>query len=116
MTRGLLRLRRGGSRRSSSSARVALTVRASLPGGKCRLVDDLAAHDPQGAGERDPVGVVVAVLGGLVHQAPDRVMDQQKAVQLLLGAVGVLRAQHQVRPAEVGLDLVQVDSNSQRWA
>src|SRR4051794_1471320 len=102
MTRGLARLRRGGSRRSRSWARVVVTARASLPGGKCRLVGDLAAHDAQRADERDPVGVVVAFAGGLVHQRSDRVVDEQEAVEFLLGAVGMLGSQDQMRPAEVG--------------
>ena len=44
---------------------------------------------------------------GLVHQVPDGVVDEQEAVKFLLGPVGVLRTQYQVRPAEVGLDFVQ---------
>jgi hypothetical protein len=44
---------------------------------------------------------------GLVHQVPDRMVDEQKAVKFLLGPVRVLRTQYQVRPAEVGLDFVE---------
>lgn len=47
MTPGLDRRRRGGRRRSRSSAWVALIAWVSLPGGKRRQVDDLAAHDAQ---------------------------------------------------------------------
>jgi hypothetical protein len=61
-------------------------------GGRCRLANDLAAHDPQGSGERDPVGVVIGFTRGLVHEVPDGVMDQQEAVEFLFGAVGMLRA------------------------
>ena len=84
-----------------------VTARASLPGGKCRLVDDLAAHDPQGAGEGDPVGVVIAFARGLVHQVPDGVVDEQEAVEFLFGSAGVLRAQHEMRSAQVGFDFIQ---------
>ena len=69
---------------------MALTARPSLPGGKCRLVGDLATHDAQRPHERDPVGVMVAFSGGLVHQGADRVMHEEEAVEFLLGAVGVL--------------------------
>lgn len=69
---------------------MAWTARASLPGGKCRLVGDLAAHDAQRSGEGDPVGVVVTFSGGAVHQSSDGVVDEQEAVELLLRAVGML--------------------------
>jgi hypothetical protein len=69
---------------------VALTARASLPGGKCRLVGDLAAYDAQRSREGDPVGVVVTFSGRAVHQCSDGVVDEQEAVELLLRAVGML--------------------------
>src|SRR3954469_7295416 len=105
MTRGLARRRRGGSNRSSSSASVRLTARASLPGGKRRLACDLATNHAKGAGERDPVGVVVAFSGGLVDQVADGVVDEEETVEFLFGAVGVLGSQHEVGSAEVGFDL-----------
>jgi len=56
MTRGLLRGRRL-SRWRWISARARASVRASREGGKGRLGGDLAAHQAQGAGERDAVGI-----------------------------------------------------------
>src|SRR4051812_3486580 len=102
MTRGVARRRRGGRTRARSSASVAFTARASLPGGKRRLVGDLAADHAQRSGEGDPVGVVIAFLGGLMDQVSDCVMYEEEAVEFLLGAGGVLRSQHQVGSAEVG--------------
>jgi hypothetical protein len=80
---------------------------ARLPGGKRRLVVDLAARHAQRADERDPVGIGVAVDGGFVHEVADGVMDEQEAVEFLLGAVGMAGAQNEVASAEVGLDFVQ---------
>ena len=60
------------------SAIAVLILVASLLGGKCRLVADLAAHDPQRAEEGDPVRVGVDVIGGFEHQMPDRVVGQQR--------------------------------------
>jgi hypothetical protein len=70
ITRGLERNRRGGSSRSVTSRRLWVMDRASLEGGKRRLPGDVAAHDAQGAGEGDPVGIVSGFEGGLVHEFP----------------------------------------------
>ena len=56
MTRGLLRGRRV-SRWRWISASARFSVRASREGGKGRLGGDLAAHQAQGAGERDAVRI-----------------------------------------------------------
>jgi hypothetical protein len=39
---------------------------------------------------------VVAFAGGLVHQVSDGVVDEQEAVEFLLGAVGVLGSQDEM--------------------
>src|SRR3954469_6673998 len=78
ITRGQARWRRGGSRRSVISVRVRASARVSRPGGKCRLGRDLAAHDPQGPREGEPVGIKPLAAGGLVHQLPDGVVHQEE--------------------------------------
>jgi hypothetical protein len=67
----------------------------------------VAADDTKGAGERDPVGVVTALEGGLVHQVPQCVVHQQEREDLLLDPDRVLGTQHQPGPALMVLDLVQ---------
>jgi hypothetical protein len=54
-----------------------LTARASWSGGKGRLADELAAHDPQRPDKAQPVRIGVGIQGGLVHQGADGVVDQQ---------------------------------------
>jgi hypothetical protein len=85
ITRGLVRGRRV-SRWRWISARARVSVRASREGGNGRLGGDLAAHQAQGAGEGDPVGVDAFAQGCLVHEGADGVVDQQEAVDLLLHA------------------------------
>jgi hypothetical protein len=106
-TRGLARSRRLGTRCRNSSVVVAVMARASRRGGKARLAHDLAADHAKGADERDPVGVDLAVQGGLVHELPDGVVDQEHAPHLLLHSFGGLGAQHQTGAALVGLQLIQ---------
>ena len=91
-----------------------LTAWASWSGGKGRLGNQLAAHDPQRPREAQPVRVQISVQGGLVHQRADGVVDQQVGVHLLLNALGGLGAQHRAGAALVGLELVQHPSSSQR--
>jgi len=67
MTRGLERNRRGAKSRSRISCRAVTSARASREGGKCRLVGDVAADDAQGAGEGNPVRVLLGLMCGLVH-------------------------------------------------
>src|SRR4029450_51966 len=67
-TRGLARSRRLGTRCRNSSVVVAVMARDSRRGGKARLAHDLGAGPREGADERDPVGVDLAVQGGLVHE------------------------------------------------
>ncbi|MFF2436979.1 hypothetical protein ACFVU4_22840 [Streptomyces sp. NPDC058107] len=66
----------------------------------------MTAHDAQW-GEGDPVGIVIGLQCGSVHQVPDGVVDEQEAVEFLLGSIRVLGTQHQVGTAEVGLDLIE---------
>ena len=75
-TRGLARWRRV-MRNRRISVIVRASARARRSGGKGRLVGDLAADHSQAAGERQLVGVKVAVNGGLVHHPTDGNMDQQ---------------------------------------
>src|SRR5512132_548712 len=106
-TRGLARSRRVGTGCRNSSAVVAVMARASRRGGKAGLLHDLAADHSKGAGKRDAVGVDFAVQGGLVHELPDGVVDQEHAPHLLLHPLGGLGAQHQTGAALVGLQLIQ---------
>ena len=78
-TRGLARNRRLGTGCRNSSAVVAVMARASRRGGKARLAHDLAANHSKRADEGDAVGVDLAVQGGLVHELPDGVVDQEHA-------------------------------------
>jgi hypothetical protein len=107
MTRGLERNRRGDKSRSRISPRTVTSARASREGGKCRLVGDVAADDSQGAGEGDPVGIMVRLLCGLVHQVPQGVVHQEKGEDLLFGPVMVLGAQDEAGTSKMGLDLVE---------
>src|SRR5215469_2756945 len=80
---------------------------ASLSGGKGGLLGHGAASQPQGADERDAVGVDVAVQGGGVYELADGPVHEQEAPDLLLHAVGGLGAQHDLGTALVGFELVQ---------
>lgn len=65
------------------SRRLWVMDRASREGGKRRLPGDVAADDAQGAGEGEPVRIVPGIERGLVHQVPQRVVDQQEREDLL---------------------------------
>jgi hypothetical protein len=66
-----------------------------------------APSGAQGAGEGDPVGVQPGVSRGGVHQGAHGVVQAQVAVGLLADVVGGLRAEHDLRAALVGLELVE---------
>lgn len=87
MTRGLARRRRRLSRRVISATPRANAL-VSRSGGKTVLAGYGAPHEPQGAGEGQPVGVDVGIEGGGVHQLADGPVDQQEAPDFLLDAVG----------------------------
>jgi hypothetical protein len=108
-TRGNARSRRVGSSRSAISRLTRVSVLAAGSGGNGRLAGgaDLAADDAQTANKGEPVGVEVIVQGGLVHQPPDGVVDQQHAPDLLGDHLGGLGAQHHLGAALVGLELIQ---------
>jgi hypothetical protein len=57
--------------------------------------------------ERKPVGIFSGLPGRLVHQAADRKMCQQQAVEFLSHQVRRLAAQDDLRSAQVGLQFVQ---------
>src|SRR5918994_358023 len=78
-TRGKARSRRVGSSCSAISPVIRASILAGGSGGKGGLAGggDLAADDPQGPGERQPIRVDVDRQGGLMHQAADGVVDQQ---------------------------------------
>jgi hypothetical protein len=69
--RGKARSRRGGSRSVRISAMARRVAWAAWSGGKRRVADQVAAHDPQTAGKRPPVRVKALVAGGLMHQLAD---------------------------------------------
>jgi len=111
-TRGAERCRRLGFSRARSRARNVRHIDGRSLGswvlrGESTLLGDRLAHDPQGGGEADPVGVVPCMLSGVSHQRPDRVVATQMAPDLLQHQVGGLRAQHYPRAALVGLELVE---------
>jgi hypothetical protein len=51
-----------------------------------------------------------------LYQVSDSVVDEHEAVEFLLGSVGMLRAQQEMRPSDVSLISSKVDVNSHRWA
>jgi len=59
----------------------AVVSRAS--GGKGALLGDGAPRDPQRGDERDAVGIMAGVLGGVEHQRADRVVAAQVSPDLL---------------------------------
>jgi hypothetical protein len=73
-----------GLSRSVISARTAARALVSRPGGKCRLVCDLAADHPEGSHEGQSIGIHIGLIGGLAHEMPDRVVSEQKCPYLLL--------------------------------
>src|SRR6266536_904292 len=75
-------------------------------GGNGRLVGDLAADHAKAAYEREAVGVVAGLVGGLADQRPDGVVGQQQTPRLLFDQLGCFRAEDLGPPAQVGLDLV----------
>ena len=87
-TRALERWRRIGRRWRAISCRPSAKAAARRSGGKGRLRGHLAAHEAEGAGKGEPIGVGVDVLRGCVHERADRVVDQQVAPDLLLDAFG----------------------------
>ena len=105
--RGKARSRRAGSRSVRISATASLQAVAISSGGKRLVADQVAAHDPQAAGKREPVRVQALGQGGLVHQLADGVVDQQVRPDLLLDHRRGLGAQHRLRAALVGLELIQ---------
>ena len=60
------------------------SVAALSSGGKSAPVGYRLAGDPERGDEAHPVGVVSAVVGGVGHQGPDRVVATQMAPDLLL--------------------------------
>jgi hypothetical protein len=98
-----------GSRRSAISRVMRASVLAGGSAGNGRLAGGgaLAADDAQAADKRQPVGVEVALEGGLVHQPADGVVDQQVRPDLLGDHLGGAGAQHQLGAALVGLELIQ---------
>ncbi|WP_307080400.1 hypothetical protein [Streptomyces canus] len=57
--------------------------------------------------EGQPVRVEAGFASGVVHDVPERVVDEDEAVDFLLNTVGVLRAEDGAGSALMGLDLVQ---------
>lgn len=95
-----------GRSRSWISRRVWVRAWLRREGGKRPLGGDVAADDVHGAGEGEPVRVAVCGAGGVVYQLTEGVMDQEEAVDLLFGGVGMSGAQDGAGAAEVGLDLI----------
>jgi hypothetical protein len=74
ITRGLVRSRRGPSRSARISVIACSWAVAIVRGGKSRLGAGTAAGGSQAAGERQSVGIEVALECGVVHQPSDRVV------------------------------------------
>jgi len=74
---------------------------------KSALLGDGPAGDAQGGDERDSIGVVPGVLGGIEHQRADRVVATQVSPDLLDHQARGLGAQHCARPTLVGLQLIE---------
>ena len=79
----------------------------SRPGGKCRLVGNLAADDVDTSDEGQPVGVKPGRFGGLGHQCAYGVVGQQQAPEFLADEFGGLGAEPAAGLEHLGLDLFQ---------
>jgi hypothetical protein len=54
--------------RSRISVMISVMAFLSVLGGKCRLVDYLAANDVESSDKREPIGVNVHGIGSLSHE------------------------------------------------
>lgn len=106
-TRGLLRWRLRGLRRSVISSSVALSAAASREGGKSRLAGDLAADYAQRAHEGQPVGVDVGLVGRLAHEVPDCVMSEQESPDFLPDHLRRFRSQHPAPASLMSFQLIE---------
>src|ERR1700757_4693349 len=102
--RGLRRFRLETTRSCRISASTARWNAARCSGGKGAEGGQFAAHDAHGVQEREPVGILVGLQGGLVHQAANGKMRQKQPVELLTDEVWGLAAQHDAGAVQMVLD------------
>ena len=57
--------------------------------------------------EREPVGILIGLQGGRVHQAADREMRQNQPTELLAHEVWSLAAQDDAGAAQMGLEFIK---------
>ena len=95
-TRGQCRFRRFRSGLWLISLRVSRIAVLSRGGGKTRLVEDLAADDPNAADKRHPVGVLSDVIRCLAHKISYRVVGQQQRPDFLPDKFRCSRAEEPV--------------------
>lgn len=79
----------------------------SREGGKCCLAGDVPTGSVQGAGEGDPVGIEAGLVGGVVDSFPERVVDEEEPVDLLLDTGRITGPQDKLVSSLVRFDLVE---------
>ncbi|WP_239395248.1 hypothetical protein [Frankia sp. CiP3] len=84
-----------------------VVARASVEGGKGRLIGDLAADDVQGSLEGEPVRVDPVGVGGLDHESPDRVVGEEESPELLADHLRGFGAQSRSGREELSFDLFE---------
>jgi len=102
------------SRRMRSRASVS---RVWSRGGNGRYVRQRAASHTQSMGERQSVGVAGPRQGaqcGVVHECTNREVGEEKAPGFLQHQLGCLAAQHAAWATQMGLELIEGVSISQR--
>ena len=57
--------------------------------------------------KRELIGIFVRFKGGLMHQAANRKVGQQEAIELLLEEVRRFAEQHDLRTAQMGFQFIQ---------
>ncbi len=75
-------------------------------GGKSAGIDDPAAHDIHGMDERQSIGVLSRLPGGLVDQAAHGIVGEHEPVDFLVDKIRGLGTQGGTFSKDVGLDLV----------
>ena len=92
-------------RRATIAALTRIKARVLCSGGKFGGCSDVAAQDPHGVQELDPVRVDIGLGRRSTDQRADRVMGEQVPVDLLVDGIGLVRAQDPARAAEISFEL-----------
>jgi len=95
----------------STATRMAAVI---CSGGKGRLGDHLAADDPEGADERQPVGIQILGQAAVCSTAPQGVVDQKVRPDLLGDQLGLLERSTCLGPRWVVFSSASAVSTSHR--